>query len=183
MKPTNIVITSLPRLEPWDYYYNDLCSQLKSDRAQLFLTRGNNFKIRDRDGTWDRLYQKFLEKTQELLGPLHIHANNKRDCWCYASNKDFYRSGIHNHMRTSIINAVYYFSIPTIDDERDSAISFYDDNKKEVWYYKPKECDLLIFPNYLKHQPLPTISEKYRISINLEIMCNMPEVFKRPTEL
>jgi hypothetical protein len=137
----------------------------------------NNLPIKDYSGVWGQLYQQFLDKVEDILGPLNIAPENSRTCWLYISNKNLYKGGIHHHENTSTVNGVYYFSVPDTSDDRDAAIAFYDPTGKEIFYHKPKECELLIFPNYLLHQPLPTMSDKHRFSINMEIKCDWPETF------
>jgi hypothetical protein len=162
-------VSSLPRLSNWELLYDSLVTQTQYHIANPI---GNNFAINDPYGVWDNLYDTFLIKAQEIIGPFTLLESNKRTCWCYPSNNEYYRGGIHNHKNSSVINAVYYFSVPITDGYRDGAISFYDATENEIWTYKPREQDLLLFPNYLKHQPLPTSSKNYRFSINMEIMCN-----------
>jgi len=170
-----IWITTLPKLDNWQEHYDDLHNQCLNYVGPWL---SSNFEIQDPKGVWAKVYDQFIDKTQEILGPLNIHHNvNKRSCWLYSMNRKFYKGGIHHHINSSIVNAVYYFSIPDITDYRDSAIAFYDKNDEEFWHYKPREGDLVIFPNYLKHQPLPTKSEKFRFSINMEIICDWPKAF------
>ena len=173
-------ITNLPKIENFQFHYVDLVEQ--HNRFVESKLRGNSFIIDDSNKVWDHLYSQFLNKVTELFGPLTLLSNNKRAVWLYPANKDWYRGGIHNHMKTSVINGVYYFSMPETDNYRDGSIAFYDDNDNEIWIYKPRECDLLIFPNYLKHQPLPVKTEKYRFAINMEIFCTWPSAFGKPTD-
>ena len=169
-----IFITNLPLIKDWEFHYNDLSNQCHNYVGPWMQ---NNFPIKDTTGIWDNLYQQFLDKTVELFGSLEIFPSNKRTCWLYMSNKNYYKGGIHDHVKTSVINAVYYFSVPFTSNEKDGAIAFYNTDHKEIFFYKPKEGDLLIFPNYFLHQPLPTSSEKYRFSINMEIQCTWPMAF------
>jgi len=171
-----IWITSLPRMDNWDYHYNNLLAQ----HNQYDYKPGNSLKIDDPGRAWDNLYNKFLERTQEILGPLNVHWDHPKQnkfCWLYTANKNHYKGGIHHHLRSSTINGVYYFSVPDSKDYNDSAISFYDGNQNEIWSYRPRELDLIIMPNYLHHQPLPSNSDRYRFSINMEIVCDWPEKF------
>ena len=171
-----IWITSLPRMDNWDYHYNDLVSQ----HTQYDYKPGHSLKIDDPAMAWDNLYNKFLERTQEILGPLNIHWDHPKQnkfCWLYTANKSHYKGGIHQHLTSSTINGVYYFSVPHNKDYDDSAISFYDNHQNEIWTYKPRELDLIIMPNYLHHQPLPCNNDSYRFSINMEIVCDWPEKF------
>jgi len=166
-----IWITTLPKIKNWSYHYNDLVSQFNLNLDNDFLKKGNNFSINDVHGVWDRLYQNFFDKAQQFFGEIKLLEKNSRTVWCYATNENFYRGGIHDHKKTSVINAVYYFSVPDTRDYRDGAIAFYDNDDREIWCYKPRECDLVIFPSYLKHQPLPITSKMYRLALNMEIIC------------
>ena len=38
--------------------------------------------------------------------------------------------------------------------------------------YQPVENQLIIFPNYLKHNTTKNNTKEWRISINMEIMCD-----------
>lgn len=162
-------ISSLPKLPDWEMLYDNLVSQTEHHKKNPV---GNNFAIIDDSRVWNNLYDAFLSKAQEILGPFRLLDNNKKTCWCYPSNKDYYRSNIHDHKKTSVINAVYYFSVPDTKNYRDGAIAFYDATDTEIWSYKPREQDLILFPSYLRHQPLPIASEHYRFAINMEIMCD-----------
>lgn len=169
-----IWITTLPRLENWQRIYDQLVEQTEEHKKH---PNGNNFLITTNIEVWNTLYNQCLKKASEILGPFDVLESNKSSCWCYPSNNTYYRSGIHDHTRTSVINAVYYFSVPETSNYRDGAIAFYDANNTEIWAYKPREHDLLLFPNYLKHQPLSITSETYRFAINMEIICTTPAQF------
>ena len=167
--------STLPRLNHWEHYYNSIVEQHLNSKYGKSL----NFAIlEDKYGELSKLYDSFLLKAEKAFGPLKILENNSRKCAAYVGRGDDYRSSPHHHMKTSVINAVYYFSVPTAKYPRDGGIAFYDDNKKEIYYHQPKEEDLLMFPNYLIHMPLPISSPNvYRIAINMEIMCEWPKLF------
>jgi hypothetical protein len=167
-------ITNLPRVQDWDYHYQDLVKQHKSYQYDISETWSwNNFSIDDPTGIWDQLYQNFLKKCEELFGPLVVHDNNSRKCWLYPTNKDHYLGGIHNHTTTCMINGVYYFSVPE-STYYDGTISFYDGSNTNIWKYKPRECDLIIFPGFLNHEPNRIKTQEYRLAINMEIKCDWP---------
>jgi hypothetical protein len=137
-------------------------------------TRGNNFPITaqdDTDNIFDNLYQQFFDRAVNLFGPLELDAKNARTCWAYITNKDFYRGGIHDHMRTSTINSVFYVNAPQTNKYRDGVLSFYNQRNTEMFTYTPQAGELIIFPNYFKHQPLQMFTDEYRVSINMEIRC------------
>jgi hypothetical protein len=83
------------------------------------------------------------------------------------SDKNNFKEVWHNHLNTSTINSVYYLNIPkndhvTIDFELNG----------NFFTYKISNNDLIIFPNYLNHKPNRCYKSGYRISINMEIICN-----------
>lgn len=139
---------------------------------QKEYTTGNNTQVITNKDLFDGLYQKMFDIADDLFGGVQLLENNKRTCWAYVTNKDFYRGGIHEHTRTSVVNSVYYLQVPETKSYREGGISFYNGEDQEVFCYKPKVGDLLIFPNYLKHQPHQSHTEDFRIAINMEIMCN-----------
>lgn len=119
----------------------------------------------------DELYNQLLLITEDLFGSLQLLANNRRTCWAYITNKDVYSGGIHDHIHTSTINAVYYLQVPKTKTYKEGGISFYDKDDNEVLCFKPRAGDLVIFPNFLKHQPHQSHTFDFRIAINMEIVC------------
>ena len=141
------------------------------EHTKYVYKRGNTFSLNRNIELFDELYRKMLEISENLFDGLRLLENNKRTCWAYITNKDFYRGGIHDHMRTSVINAVYYLQVPETKSYKEGGISFYDDANNEMFCFKPRVGDLVIFPNYLKHQPHQSHTDDFRIAINMEIMC------------
>jgi hypothetical protein len=132
-----------------DYGYNE------------FLT--HNVEIEKCDYT-NTLYNKFLQCSQDKFGPFNLLENNSNKCYALLTNIDNYASVPHDHIQTSVINSVYYLSVPR------GEIQFLIDDK---WInYQPVENELIIFPNYLKHNTLKNNTKQWRISINMEIMCD-----------
>jgi len=171
----------------------NLCSEniKKHIVSQLFLDDNNecsNFPLVDTENNdFKKLYQEFLNISKKTFGAFQLHSNNNETCWGVLTNKTRYFDGVHSHIKSSTINSVYYVNIPESNNKYfECGISFSwpdatIDNKKEIFYYRPKNNDLIIFPNYLKHEPMNNSSEEYRISINMEIKCNLnwPEnIFK-----
>jgi hypothetical protein len=116
-----------------------------------------------------KLHQTSEEKYSKVIGKYLINEKNKNICWANVNNYYHYKSVIHDHVQTSVINSVFYFNVP---DTNTAGITFYRNfNEKYLTYY-PKNNDLIIFPNYLLHIPEKSLTEEYRISINMEIMCD-----------
>jgi len=129
---------------------------------------GHNFEIKDYSSIFfDNLYDKFLEISYKIFGNFSICNNNRRTCWCYRSCEKNFNSVWHSHKNTSTINGVYYYQIQDGD-----SISFLDKDKEEMVYYL-SEGELIIFSNNLVHKPnipISIIPNRYRYSINVEIM-------------
>jgi len=118
-----------------------------------------------------KLYNNYLLFCFKFFGNFNLSERNNTTCWAYCSNEKDFNSCWHNHERSSTINAVYYINIP-----KNSGGPLYfkipkDDDNFEMFSYFPKNYDLVIFPDYLEHRPMPSSSLEYRTSINMEIIC------------
>lgn len=153
-----------------DKLYKSIIDDFNTKWVQDFLNNGNNnFSLSPIHEPFNSmLYNKLVEECTKLFGAINIHSNNNKKLWVYMNNKRFYKNGIHNHINTSTINAVYYLNVP---DTNSGAINFYE-NDKVILSYQPKEKELIIFPNYVYHEPQQSMTEEYRIGINMEIKCN-----------
>ena len=165
-----IFITNLEYDIPSYYLYHSLVEQHKVTECYKI---GHSFPIENVDkNILNGLYFRFLYKAQKILGPFNLSEKNITTCWAYMTNKDHYMGGIHNHVRSSTINGVYYLNVPHTEDEKEGIITFFDDNDKELFWYKPRKGDLVIMPNFMKHEPKPISTEEYRVAINMEILCD-----------
>ena len=124
----------------------------------------HNFEVRPTID-FKRLYKNFEYHAVDSLNKFSLSKSNQRKCWAFVSSRSNTPMYWHNHKETSTINGVYYLKVN--EDER--GILFAHEGKE--YHYKPKNNDLILFPNYLKHLPLPSLSAT-RISINMEITTN-----------
>ena len=147
--------------------YTKFIPNILRDHSRFGYEVGNSFPIAQ---YLDDLYQSFFDVADREFGPFELSSRNIRTCWGYVTNKDFYKGGIHHHIRSSTLNAVFYLHVPETTTDREGSISFYDDARDEIFTYKPVTGDLLIFPNYLLHQPHQSFTDDFRISINMEII-------------
>lgn len=113
------------------------------------------------------LYDDFVEVSKKCLRPFTVSEKNIKRYWAYATNRFDPHYQWHDHVRSSTINGVYYLRIP---ETTYSQLDFH--YKDEFYRFSPRENDLLIMPNYLKHAPRQPLSNEYRISVNIEIVCN-----------
>jgi len=148
--------------------YDEIINDFNSKEAQDYLTIGNVFKLDSKYEFLSKIYECLFEECTKLFGTLQLSPTNIKNGWAYINNKDFYKNGIHNHLNTSEINSVYYLNIP---DTKTGAINFFDNKHNVIYTHHPKEKELIIFPNYMLHEPCQSMTDEYRIAINLEIKC------------
>lgn len=132
---------------------------------------GGSFKI-DYDPTsfFQELYSKFFNVSNQFFGDLNVLPNNSTMCWSYSSNDVDHGPGmIHNHINTSTINSVYYLNVPDSTTVENGSIQFFLND--QTFSYRPNRFDLVVFPNYLNHKINYLNDPEYRISINMEILC------------
>lgn len=114
------------------------------------------------------LYNQFFKYCEYKFNKIDVL--KEPEIWCLCTNKDNWKSYIHDHIETSTINAVYYLNVPQIDYKKVGCLKLFHNNK---WFsYLPSNNELLIFPNYLKHDTEYHKTDDFRISINMEILCN-----------
>jgi hypothetical protein len=138
---------------------NEILDQMKNDGRQVKLKSNK---------VLSKIYQNFLDYSQNRFGKLDII--KEPEMWALCTNKDNWKSVVHNHIETSTINAVYYLNIPQLNYKNVGDIKLLHNNK---WYnYTPSENELIIFPNYLTHDTEFNKTDDFRVSINMEIKCN-----------
>ena len=138
---------------------NEILSQMNDGGRQVKLKSNKILS---------KIYQNFLEYSQNRFGKLDII--KEPEVWALCTNKDNWKSVVHNHIETSTINSVYYLNIPQINYKNVGDIKLLHNNK---WYnYTPSENELIIFPNYLTHDTEYNKTDDFRVSINMEIKCN-----------
>ena len=137
-----------------------------------------NFPIRHHPHLFDKLYDKFLKTSVGIFGGFTLQDDSSSTCWAYRANKvDIERkrkyNRWHNHVKSSTINAVYYLDVVN------TGISFLKDNIE--YGYIPSNGELLIFPSHLVHAPDSNTLQKYRYSVNMEILTKEPshQLFKK----
>ncbi len=92
--------------------------------------------------------------------------------WIYVQNNKHFSSVWHSHVTTSTVNAVYYINPP----KRGGGLNLRHDLIENIIY--PKSNTLYIFPCWLEHRPLPQEDDEWRISVNIEYMCDRRPVVK-----
>jgi hypothetical protein len=164
----NIFVETITINQDKDKLYNLI---VKDHKNHIYINEAHNFKLNNKYKDFnDELYNKFLFFCESLFGKIELLENNKKDCWAYVQNKNDFKTTIHDHLKTSIINGVYYLSVP---NKNSGNIDFFDDELNIIYSHFPKENELLVFPAYLKHRPNQSKSDKYRIAINMEIICKV----------
>lgn len=155
-----------------NYWYEKIVEEHKKQLGNSQRTF-TNFSLNDSFSEFSNNLTKTFHEISEneyakIYGNYKLASNNSDVCWAYVTNCDDYHSLIHDHARTSTINAVFYFNVPS---NISGGLTFYRSRSERYLTYYPKNNDLLIFPNHLLHRPEKSDSKKYRISINMEIKC------------
>jgi len=130
---------------------------------------GYTFHVRDQHDDFKKLYNYFFNVVTEVFGPIDIASKHKSWCWANVYNRDTFKTNLHNHIRTSSINAIYYLKIPQDILEDEGGLIIAKNKMEEPLMFMPDEGDLLIMPNYVYHEPQMHSSLDYRIAINMEI--------------
>jgi len=149
----------------------ELMNVVLENKKRNHHRKGGSFKI-DQDPTsfFQELYSKFFDAANEFFGGLNVLSKNSSMCWSYSSNDVDHGPGmIHNHIHTSTINSVYYLNIPDSATLENGSIQFFLDD--QTFSYRPNNFDLVVFPNFLDHRINYLNDPEYRISINMEILC------------
>jgi hypothetical protein len=131
-------------------------------------THGNNFQVKS--SYLNYLYNIFYTKSKKYLNNFSLKDVDFK-LWAYITDHTFNKTNWHNHISSSTINGVLYL------ETQKKGINF--KYKEKVIHLKPKNGDLLIFPNFLDHCPEVSFDKK-RITLNLEMRCNekSEDIFK-----
>ena len=113
---------------------------------------------------FDSLYNVFLKTVKSIFKKFTI--TERRPAAAYVSDELYHRGDWHDHLDSSTINAVFYLQT----NKNEKGILFKDDYMNEFKII-PKKYDMLIFPNYAVHYPIPFTHKEKRISINMELKC------------
>lgn len=120
-----------------------------------------------------KLYELILQEANSWVGPLELKKTNRKKPWAYVSRRDQFFQGIHDHSHTCEINAIYYHTVPETNSPIANCLGLYNDNNQLKFWFKPRNGDLIMYPGWLKHQPIPPDTQEWRIAINMEIDCQL----------
>ena len=86
---------------------------------------------KDYNNIFENLYDQYDQTCKKFFGS-YTRVDNEKAIWSYSSNK--HQHGlipgiIHNHLRTSTINSVYYLNIPDSVTIEKGSISFFLNEK------------------------------------------------------
>lgn len=162
-------IISIKNFYKLDYFKKIKIKNIINKNYDLYYcsSGGFNFPIKnDSSLFFDILYEKFLNTSVDIFGDFKLSFRNSRTCHCYRGNKNDMAvrtsSWWHNHINSSTINSVYYLEV------YNDGITFAKENKE--YNYLPKNGELLIFPSDLIHAAQPNRLQKFRYSVNMEIV-------------
>ena len=125
-------------------------------------------------------FQKLILETFVNVTPLNDAWHNNPKCWAYLFDETTSKYADigqwHNHIDSSTINGVFYLKLA---GDKENGIGFKSDNNNTT--IMPEEFDMLIFSGDTMHIPLRPDDKSFRLSINLECMCeeSIKDLFKR----
>lgn len=135
---------------------------------------GYTFQVIDQHEDFKKLYNYFTEVVTSVFGSFDIAAKHKSWCWANVYNRDNFKTNLHNHVRTSSINAIYYLKLPQGIQAHEGGLIITNNKMTEPLLFMPEAGDLLIMPSYVYHEPQMHSSLDYRIAINMEICITVP---------
>jgi hypothetical protein len=101
------------------------------------------------------------------------------DTYVYVQDNEIFYSYWHNHVRTSTINAVFYWNIP----RHGGMFEFFEPNVNgNIKKVQPEIDTILIMPYWMYHRPTPQLSNQRRISVNLEFFCKSRPLYKKTSQ-
>lgn len=145
------------------YLINHILEHKKHDKSE----GKNNILIEnDEKNILNNLYDLFIEALEKGFNAEIDWNLTKRKFWSYCTNA-FNPSYVwHNHINTSTMHCVYYLNVPNaLGGELDFELN------GNFLKFKPSPNDLIIMPDFLNHAPSNSLSQEYRISINMEAYC------------
>ena len=140
-----------------DFMFDDLNQKHKSKMIEKF-----------KKDVIDNSFLKIIEKeftVSDITNPI-------RTC-IYVQNNNISSNVWHNHVNTSTINAVFYIDPPQHGGELQLLLS------NICYSIKPQKNKIYIFPYWMDHRPTPQIDTEWRISVNIEYMCNARPILKK----
>ena len=170
---------STPEVLETTYVLDDITRQrmidtVLSQKDTANYHGGYTFQVEDPHGDFKKLYDYFFKTVESVFGVMDTSVKHRDWCWANVYNKDNFKTNLHNHIRTSSINAIYYLKLPKDMSENEGGLILISDVTREELLFLPDEYDLLIMPNSTYHEPQPHSSLDYRIAINMEICIDQP---------
>ena len=171
------MVTKIPLITIPDFYNPNFIQKrrlkgiIDENYKQYFPWQGRplnmNVPVLSEYKVFSKLYDRFLTTSREMFGKFTLSDKNLPTCWVYRGNNVDRGTRLdgwwHNHAHSSTINAVYYLQV------FNDGVSFIGLDG-EVFDYLPKNNELIIFPADLVHSPQPCTLQKYRYSVNMEIL-------------
>jgi hypothetical protein len=149
----------------------------ENQRMYLDLKYGYDFALyKDYNNFFNNYYDKIFNDCRKIFN-FTPSENNIKVCLSYLSDKLNYAEQWHNHIKTGTITIIYYLNIP----KNKTSINFLCEKNERLFTYRPVTDEALILPSYLYHKPNRCYYDGYRVSINVDILCEetSKELFSR----
>ena len=158
----NFPIYEVENLLNYDNYDIELLKKkyIEEHKKNLNPEKGFNAVVDFDSEILEDLIVEFTNLVNKKWGGIDVIKSS----YIMVNNEDFCPINWHNHLTTSDIVGVYYFSVPK--SMKGGNISFQTDDYDLS--HRPKENSLLIFPDWMLHTTNYIQGKEHRISINIE---------------
>ena len=151
------------------HHKNKMVEKFKKDKIFQRIDGGYNTCYTDQEynSIISEAFSKIVQENftvSQLLNPIRT--------WIYAQTNEHWNSVWHTHVKTSSVNAVYYIDPP----RRGGGLNLRFNGIEHIIHPKPNL--IYIFPYWMEHRPLPQEDADWRISVNIEYMCDRRPVVK-----
>ena len=148
---------------------NKMVEKFKKDK--IFQNTGAGYNTYYDDEEYNSIISEaFLNLVQQNFEV--SKSLDKIKTWIYAQNYQYRHSVWHTHIKTSSVNAVFYIDPPKIG----GGLNLRLDGVEHIIHPEPNL--IYIFPYWMEHRPLPQEDADWRISVNIEYMCDRRPVVK-----
>lgn len=148
---------------------NKMIEQYKRDKIRQEISGGYNTHY-DNEEYNSIIGEAFLNIVQQNFEVSQLV--DKIKTWIYVQNYQHWHSVWHTHVTTASVNAVFYIDPP----KKGGGLNLRFNGIEHIIHPEPNI--LYIFPCWMEHRPLPQEDDEWRISVNIEYMCNQRPIVK-----
>lgn len=162
-----------PMSIPWRHYsLNDWDNKKKNILEVLPKDKFTDYGSGDPMPPYSETIHQCIKDEMHDFSKWYDYPVVPKGVW-YERSKKTYRHPVHNHGTTGFSGVLYVDFDPEVHQSTVFYLPFTEPTTGTVLTYQPKvkEGDLVIFPSYLLHEAVPNESDKERVIVSFNIMC------------